>query len=196
MTAGHVLAQQPLEQDGNHPMDGHDAEEEEDEGFYSGEEDYELDDAFDCDEEARHLATNSKRMQTESQERPLGHCSSKIGSVFATSTEGTRTDHDLDWALIEFDRVTDYRPNLLAFRGSENAFVSDQSLRVNEKPTEDGTSRPVSLLSGMGGVKKGKLSTCLSFLMLGPAKAFTKTYTLILLDGSGKCSSCTNAGSY
>ena len=186
MTAGHVLAPQPLTQASFEFVDDHDEEDEEDEAFYSGEEEYELDDTFEGDEEAPGLATAKAQARTDSQSRDLGHLWPKIGSVYAASNEGTTTGQDLDWALVAFDEVTDCRPNLLIDRQKASP---NRPLKENAKSTEDGSSRNVYLLSGTGGVKNATLSTSLSFLMMGAAKAFTKTYTLVLPHGSGKCAS-------
>ena len=46
-------------------------------------------------------------------------------------------------------------------------------------------SRAVILVSGTGGLKRGNLSLSPSFLILGQAKSFTKTYNLVLHDGTG-----------
>ena len=185
MTAGHILAEQPT---GHYSFDQVDIpheEEDEDEGFYSGEEEYELDDLLDDDEPAQNSASGTGGF---SQKIQLGRMWQKIGSVSATSNKETATEHDHDWALIDFDRVTDYRPNLLVSLDGDDKAMRNRPLKENGKATEDGSSRKVLLLSGTEGVKIGMLSTSLSYLMMGPAKAFTKTYTLLMPHGSGKCS--------
>ena len=183
MTAGHILAQQPL---GLDQVDIHD---EGDEGYDSGEEEYELDDTFESDEAAQDLATTGNTTRTFSQSTQLAPLWPKIGSIFAASNEGTTTGQDYDWALIEFVRVADYLPNFLVPFNREEKTAKHRPLKENRKSTEDGSSRKVFLLSGTGGVKSGTLSTSLSFLMMGPAKAFAKTYTLVLPHGSSKCPS-------
>lgn len=190
MTAGHVLTQQPPGQDNFDPVDICDDKDEEDEGFYSGEEDYEqeyeLDASFEDDEEVQTLTNTGDKSRTNSQSPQLGRLWPRIGHASATSNEGIGTEHDLDWALIEFDRPADCRPNLLVSFDHEEQAAKTRPLKENGKFTEDGSHRPVLLLSGTGGAKSGTLSTSLSFLMMGPAKAFTKTYTLVLPHGSGK----------
>lgn len=189
MTAGHIIAQQPLGQDSFDQVEycnEGDEEEEEDEGFYSGEEEYELDDLFEGDEEVQEIATVGDKTCSISQSTQLGRLWPKIGCVSAASNEGMRTGHDLDWALIDFDKPTDYRPNLLVLVGREEEAARNRPLKETKNFTEDGSSRSVFLLTGTGGVKSGTLSTSLSFLMMGPAKAFTKTYTVVLPHGSGK----------
>ena len=185
MTAGHIIAQQPLEGGNLDPVNVQIEEEEEDEGFYSGEEEYELDGVFESDEEVQDSAITGERTQTASQSTPFRCRWPKIGDVSAVSTKSTRTGHDLDWALIEFGDPTDIRPNLIAQSDRVEEPARNRPLKENGKFTEDGSSRTVFLLSGTGGVKSGTLSTSLSFLMMGPAKAFTKTYTLALPNGSG-----------
>ena len=189
MTAGHVLAVRPPEGCSFEQADALNEEDDEDEGFYSGEEEYELDDIMDGFEDAQDLATIGDGTGTASQNTKLGLLWPMIGSVSATSNEGEKTEHDLDWALIKFDRVADYQPNLLVTFDREDTAARHRPLNENRKVTEDGSNRKVLLLSGTGGVKSGTLSTSLSFLMMGPGKAFTKTYTLVLPDSSGK-SSC------
>lgn len=186
MTAGHILAQQPLGQDSFDQVEYCDEKDEEDEGFYSAEEEYELDDSFDSDEEVQEIPTTGDRARSVSQSTQLEGLWPKIGCVSAASNEGTGTGNDLDWALIDFDKPTDYRPNLLTLAGREEKAAINRPLKANENFTEDGSSRLVFLLTGTSGVKSGMLSTSLSFLMMGPAKAFTKTYTVVLPHGSGK----------
>lgn len=185
MTAGHVL--EAPGQYGLNQVDNPDEDDDEDEGFYSGEEEYELDDTLGGDEEVQGLVTTANSTETVAQSTQLGGLWPKIGSISATSDKGTKSEHDHDWALINFDRVMDYQPNLLVLSDLEDNFSKNRPLKENGKATEDGSSRKVFLLSGTGGVKTGILSTSLSFLMMGPAKAFTKTYTLILPHGSGRC---------
>ena len=187
MSAGHILVQQPLGQDTFDELDYCDEEDEEDEGFYSGEEEYELDDPYEGDEEVQDSATTGEKAQNVLQSTQLGRLWPKVGCVSAASNDGSGTGNDLDWILIEFDRTEDCRPNLLVSFDREKEAAGDCQLKENRKCTEDGSSRSVFLLSGTGGVKRGTLSTSLSFLMMGAAKAFTKTYTLVLPRGSGEC---------
>ena len=184
MSAGHILAKQPLGQDIFEEIDYFD---EEDEGFYSGGEDFELDDSYEGDEEVQDSATTGEETQNASQSTHLGRLWPKVGCISAASNDGLGTGNDLDWILIEFDRTEDYRPNLLVSLDREEEPAGDCQLKENRRCTEDGSSRPVFLLSGTGGVKRGTLSTSLSFLMMGPAKAVTKTYTLVLPHGFGEC---------
>ena len=183
MSAGHILLQQPLGQD---TFDEVDYCDEEDEGFYSGEEDYELDDNYEGIEEVQEYASTGAKTQNLLQGTQLGRLWPKVGCVSAASNDRSETGNGLDWMLVEFNRPEDCRPNLLVSLDREQEAAGACQLKENRKCTEDGSTRSVFLLSGTGGVKRGTLSTSLSFLMMGPAKAFTKTYTLVLPHGFGK----------
>ena len=190
MTAGHILAQQPL---GNSSFDqvgfcDEEGEEEyeEDEGFYSGEEEFELDDSTEGDEDVHGFTTTGDRTRPVAQDTQLEILWPKIGCICAASIEETGTEHNLDWALIDFDKPADCRANRLVILSSEEGAASTRPLKETGNLPEDGSSRSVLLLSGTGGIKRGILSTFLSFLMIRPAKAFTKTYTLIMPHGLGK----------
>ena len=189
MTAGHILVEEPPNGYSFDQANIPNEEDDEDEGFYSGEEEYELDNILDGYEEADDLAIIDNGTGPVPQNTQLELLWPMIGSVSATSNKGAKTEHDLDWALIDFDRVADYRPNLLVTLNRESTAARHRPLKENGKATEDGSSRRVLLLSGTDGVKSGMLSTSLSFLMMGPSKAFTKTYTLVLPHNSGE-SSC------
>ena len=132
------------------------------------------------------FATTDDRTRVVAQGTQLRSLWPKIGCISTASIEETGTEHNLDWALIDFDKPADCRPNLLVLLNSEEAAACNRPLKENGKFPEDGSSRSVLLLSGTGGVKRGMLSPSLSFLMMRPAKAFTKTYTLILRHSSGK----------
>ena len=187
MTAGHILAPQTLGKSSSDQVSVcNEEDEEEDEGFYSGEEEFELDDCFEGDEEVQGFATTGDRTRIVAQGTPLESSWPKIGCISTASMEETGMGHNLDWALIDFDKPADCRPNLLVLLNNEQGAASNRPLEETRKFPEDGSSRSVLLLSGTGGVKRGRLSTSLSFLMMRPAKAFTKTYTLILRYGSGK----------
>ena len=179
MTAGHILTQQSLGQPSFDQVNVPD--EEDDEGFYSGEEEYELENSVFERDEAQD------KTRPVSQSTHLGSSWPRIGSVSVNSNEAANMDGDHDWALIILDTATDHRPNLLVPCDGDEKAARSRPLKENRKSTEDGSGRTVCLLSGTGGIKNGTLSTSLSFLMMGPAKAFTKTYTLTLSHGSGKC---------
>ena len=115
----------------------------------------------------------------------LGQSWSKIGTMFSTSSEvlprlesEQKSEPDHDWALFSIDQEL-YQPNLLA--GQPDVELAELS---DELDKSEG-SREVVLASDIGGIKHGTLSFSPSFLMLGQAKTFTKTYNLLLHDASG-----------
>ena len=114
---------------------------------------------------------------------------SRIGMIYSTSTEvHTKPEPDLqsradqDWALVNIPPHY-CRPNLLAdqLSGSRMMELTEISGGLD---TSEG-NRAVVLISGTGGLKRGSLSLSPSFLMLGRAGSFTKTYNLQLYDGLG-----------
>ena len=121
-----------------------------------------------------------------------GQSWSKIGSIYSTSTHINagceplqQTGPDQDWALVSITPDL-YRPNLLNRQSyGTNVVELREFLRV---PDKSKGSRAVILLSGIGGPIRGTLSLSPSFLMLGQAKSFTKTYNLVLHHGAGRIS--------
>ena len=114
---------------------------------------------------------------------------SKIGSIYSTSRDvharleaDQQSGSDQDWALVNIEPEM-YRPNLLADQPSRGFYVELTELS-GELDKPEG-SRAVLLVSGIGGLKRGSLSLSPSFLMLGQAKSFTKTYNLVLHDVPG-----------
>ncbi len=118
---------------------------------------------------------------------------SMIGSIYSTSRDvharpgpDRQSGPDQDWALVNIDRAL-YRPNLLADQPSGANIVELTELSGGLDKSEG--SRAVVLVSGVGGLKRGSLSLSPSFLMLGQAKSFTKTYNLVLHDVPGMIAS-------
>ena len=108
---------------------------------------------------------------------------SKIGTVYRASRDvgpihDWKSQPDQDWALINITPDL-YRPNLLA--GQPDVELTELSGEVDKSEG----SRAVVLASDIGGLKHGTLSFSPSFLMLGQAKTFTKTYNLRLHGVSG-----------
>ena len=104
------------------------------------------------------------------------------------------SDNDLDWALIKFHDPTLCRPNLLTF--PEHTYEFGVSARLREGPrrlTRATRSRDILLLSGMAGLKRGKLATSFGYLMIGHVKQFNEIYNVSMSDGSvldaGDCGS-------
>ena len=109
---------------------------------------------------------------------------SKIGSISSTSRDvHTRSAPiDQDWALVNLTPDL-YQPNLLPNQPPGANMVELTELSGELDKSEG--SRAVILVSGIGGLKRGILSLSPSFLMLGQAKSFTKTYSLLLHDVPG-----------
>lgn len=117
----------------------------------------------------------------------------QLGHLFSVSHQPA-SNHDLDWALIEFEDPSLYRPNLLV--SPETTYEFGVSARLIEGPrrlTRATRSRDVLLLSGIAGLKRGKLATSFGYLMIGPVKQFNEVYNVSMSDGSvidaGDCGS-------
>lgn len=93
---------------------------------------------------------------------------------------------NLDWALIDIDGPLLYRPNLLVVADQNHGHsIHGELIELHDKTVDAPGGQPVMVLTGTGGVKEGRLSTSLSFLMLAPGKRLTEAYTLTLCGGSG-----------
>ena len=117
----------------------------------------------------------------------------KLGHLSSLSHHPA-SKHDLDWALIEFQDPSLYRPNLLVFPESTYEFgVSARLIEGPRRLTRATRSRDILLLSGMAGLKRGKLATSFGYLMIGPVKQFNEVYNVSMSDGSvidaGDCGS-------
>ena len=117
----------------------------------------------------------------------------KLGHLSFVSHQ-PESDNGLDWALIKFHDPTLCRPNLLTF--PEHTYEFGVSARLREGPrrlTRATRSRDVLLLSGMAGLKRGKLATSFGYLMIGHVKQFNEIYNVSMSDGSvldpGDCGS-------
>ena len=143
----------------------------------------------------------------------IGSIYSSSRDVHARSEPNQQSGPDHDWALVDIDPLL-YLPNLFADQPSganmvDLTEVSDEldpplySPDTNEfdfplyspnmveltefsgELDKSEGSRAVILVSGVSGLKRGSLSLSPSFLMLGQANSFTKTYNLVLRDGTG-----------
>ena len=110
---------------------------------------------------------------------------SRIGTIYTTSSDvgprlesDQKSEPDQDWALISITREL-YRPNLLT--DQPDVELAELSGELDKREG----SREVVLANDIGGLRHGTLSFAPSFLMLGQAKSFTKTYNLLLHDISG-----------
>lgn len=117
----------------------------------------------------------------------------KLGHLSSVSRQPA-SKHDLDWALIKLEDPSLYRPNLLVFPESTYEFgVSARLIEGPRRLTRATRSRDVLLLSGMAGLKRGKLATSFGYIMIGPVKQFNEVYNVSMSDGSvidaGDCGS-------
>ena len=117
----------------------------------------------------------------------------KLGHLAFVSQLPT-SNNDLDWALVQFQDPTLYRPNSLVF--PEHTYEAGFCAVLREGPrrlTRATRSRDVLLLSGMAGLKRGKLATSFGYLMIGPVKQFNEIYNVLMSDGfvlnAGDCGS-------
>ena len=155
-----------------------------------------------------HLASRETLEQFWSK---IGSIYSSSRDVHARLEPNQQSGPDHDWALVDIDPLM-YQPNLFADQPSganmvDLSEISDEfdpplyprNLLANQpfgakmvdltelsgELDKSKGSRAVILVSGTGGLKRGILSLSPSFLILGQAKSFTKTYTLVLHDGTG-----------
>ena len=117
----------------------------------------------------------------------------KLGHLALVSYQSA-SNNDLDWALIQFQDPKTCRPNLLVF--PEHTYEFGVSASLIESPprlTTATRSRDVLILSGMAGLKRGKLATSFGYLMIGPVKQFNEIYHVSMSEGSvldaGDCGS-------
>lgn len=196
MSAGHVLAEATYQAEETvaevlngeaDPMDESILDEEE----------YELDLDFDQeddeidqeDDEIDHDLPCQKDLPSNPKEHK-GHATvwSKAGHVHLNSCDLQRDAGNLDWALIELEDQSLYRPNLLVTPSADprSRLNIELSAAAMLEPANAQTDRPVALLNSFSGLKNGILKQYSSYLMLAPGKNFTKTHDLMFTDGSSK----------
>lgn len=171
--------------------DGDDHDESSEQG--EDEEEYELDLGSVNNQQGKSSINPTAVSQCLQRSGLLQHHWPKLGHLsFVSHKPGS--NNDLDWALIQFQDPTFYRPNLLVF--PENTYEFGVSAGLREGPrrlTRATRSRDVLLLSGMAGLKRGKLATSFGYLMIGPVKQFNEIYNVSMSDGSvldaGDCGS-------
>ena len=157
------------------------------------EEEFELDFGDEGESDRKSHLHSTELSQSIWRSTQLSQPWPKVGRLFAASHRDS-DNVDLDWALIELEDPALYRPNLLVF--PEGTYEFGLSTDLKECPrriTRASCARDILLLSGMAGLKRGKLSAASGFLMIGRSKGFNKTYTVSLSDGSvldaGDCGS-------
>jgi hypothetical protein len=165
----------------------------------SGEDNYE-DDGYSLDEEEKFVldlpseensvpeATDFTREVTSDRGRikQLSVPWSNIGHISIISSSAQGDENNLDWALVEMDNPSLYRPNLLLPPHAAHDYHGNQGLKELTELQYAASKQTVVLSCGISGFKQGILSLSSSFLMLSPGKGFVKSYNLALSDGTGK----------
>jgi len=182
MTAGHIVAREILKREvlnlEESDKESESGGDEEDEG-----EQYLLD-----DEELYDTAPEDQPIKGEGQEHiRFSAAWPKIGHIFVPTFDTDKPMSNLDWALVELDKPSDYRPNLLATTSSmDTPCVPLHQEEPSSVKAGLGAHRDVVVLTGTKGSKSGILSMSPSFLMLAPGRKFAETYNLTLDGGQGK----------
>ena len=111
----------------------------------------------------------------------------RIGRISTTSRNEESSGSDVDWSLISLHDPFLYRPNVLLYSNAAAPISLTDTLSKKEQGAMLGASdRSVVVIGGMSGSKRGTISSTWSYLMLAPAKSFSKHLTLTFLDGSSK----------
>lgn len=108
---------------------------------------------------------------------------SKVGQVSTFSQINTKETRNFDWALIELDDPSQYRPNVLPFDGSEGN-LKLSTLEPESLPK--GTKREVILKTGTSGQLEGQISAAKSYFLTAPGRSFVKAYDLVLKNEQGE----------
>jgi hypothetical protein len=184
MTAGHIVARELPKEEGL-SLEESDKESEKGEGEECEDEQYILDDEELYDAALGDQLTRGKDQEPTNFSAPWP----KIGHIFVPSFDTDKPMSNLDWALVELDKPSDYRPNLLAPTSSTDTLCVPAHQEPASVREGLGTRRDVVVLTGTEGPKLGILSMFPSFLMLAPGRKFAETYNLALEDGRGKAQS-------
>ena len=188
MTAGHIVNRLPMEEseqdDSSDHEDSEDQEsidtESEDSQTSEGEHGWGPGVELDGVHDELDVAVQSSPVLVE---RPGYQISWPLKGHVSVASDPTY-EPDLDWALLEFDdRGTMDWPNIFSWADHR---LSGPLKELDVVPTETDPDRRVVLVSGIGGLKPGTLSTSVSYLNMGRTKASTETYTLLLSPNVGK----------
>ena len=186
MTVGHIIKQ---EQPSDGEVDPEEDEVNDDDG-----------DCFSDEDESFELDLPSEEAQVSSESSfggDLQHLPGypaqpdirwpMIGNIVEASPNRHNGQPDLDWALVQLTNPQLYRPNRMPYshQSPTNAHKLLREMIGMQYSTEQ--KRPVVLIRGTRGVKRGLLSTSSSFLMLGSGQDFVATYDLLLQE-QGKSS--------
>lgn len=155
-----------------------DEERNEDDNNYSLSEDetFRLDLPFDNEHIADAASITREIPRDEQRNRNLSIPWPRIGHISTTSKD-TKAEHSYDWALVEMEDASFYRPNFLVIPDTEHGCHIIGELKtqgeLNSRSDLDSTSkRSVVMSSGTSGFKRGILSESPSFLLIAPGKAF------------------------
>jgi hypothetical protein len=155
----------------------------EDEGGDGDEEEFELDFGVENDQSNELQLDPTELYQNLWRSTQLIEPWPKVGHVSAAS-HWYPGDVDLDWALVELGNHELWQPNIVPFENGRGIAPLGQ-LKQPTTPHEAGEDRAIVLISGMAGLKRGKISMTFAFLMSGLAKRFIKTYS-VTFSGDSK----------
>jgi hypothetical protein len=195
LTVGHIIDQEQIGDD--KPQS--DNSDEEDVAEFKSEGGEEEDFLFDSDEEfvidlsgneayetPQQTHTSVTSYLTEQDGPPIASWS-KMGHIYMSSYDHQSDLRNLDWALIELDTPSLYRPNLLLIQDNGGQSDLTEVVLKSRVLNEVVVKERIVVLDGKGTIKRGTLSKSPSFLILPPGKTFIDTYTLAMDNGSGKC---------
>jgi hypothetical protein len=112
----------------------------------------------------------------------------KVGHLYAKSSKSVASGANLDWALLELDDMKLVKPNLLVDgRVGQDCVVTLDLREMIARTSTWGVTgnQEVDVVSGTHGTRHGRISQCLSYLMLEGGKKFVQTYSLIMSDNLG-----------
>jgi hypothetical protein len=194
MTAGHIIDQDQARDDksdldslSDEDEPGYRSESEDEEGlFINGDEEFTIDLAGEDTCESQEDALPSTKSCVMGQAEPPSVSWSKMGHIFVSSHYNRDDKPNLDWALIELDDRSRYRPNLLFTPDADEPIDLVDTNRRSKLQSRGIVKERVVVLKNTGVWERGTLSTSASFLLLAPGKRLIETHILTMDDGSGK----------
>ncbi|KAL1969803.1 hypothetical protein VTN77DRAFT_7312 [Rasamsonia byssochlamydoides] len=138
-------------------------------------------DVFDDNDASDLLASSMTRSSMENPDMWV-----KLGNSLLVAG-GSRLQHHLDWELVENLSPSYYRPNQLP-PAESHPRVRQRDLVKPLKSLGFHKARPVVVMSGSRGLRRGMLSSSLpSLLLLSPGQKFVQTHILTLDNDSEIC---------
>ncbi|KAL9632565.1 MAG: hypothetical protein Q9164_005245 [Protoblastenia rupestris] len=183
MTVGHVLRPSELYNNEHVPnaLEKDEDEETEEEEYFLDEEDSTNEPSLELPHEVEELHTGHEKNKSPVS----GDSWWAIGHVSTTSEDDVANSSGLDWALITFHDPFLYQPNLLSVPHTSSEAPQIRCSPEKEQSIKaDTSSCSVFLINGLKGLQRGSISATLSYLMVAPAKTFSKHYTLSFADTS------------